>query len=510
MLRKMFLGLVCLLLGTSLMLGMGSAVMAQTETTVTGTDTYPSDVAAVQAAVNTYDIVKLVGTFNFGTGGTVFLHGTGREIILRGQVDSYGNPLTTIKGGYLTVSVGIKPRMWCPVEAAKYYVDLLGVSILIPFPPYVIKGIGKSDCTPVKFGVENIRFEKPWGFAIWIANATGGYVRNCHFDDAKQVACSKISNPSPPPRPDKSEPVAMSVFILPAGLQNPVQENKGGPDMISGQISITDNKIWGKYEVSNAYFPDAVKFDPIVNDIPVGTYYTKGQFAGIGSLCSAAEVTIARNELSGTRCGIIVGSATGNLPVLGNHVVTDNIVELDVIGNIPTWMSKDGILVFVASKFKPIVQTTITSNEVTIGDVQEGIGCGMRVVQSNNTTITNNKIECQLPAAGNADLEGIIIRNSSGCYVGQNIIRGVAKYGINVLAPTTPDVWALNNAEVFQPSQNNSFIGNNLATLDVTTTYSFDSTSCGNVVKGYTGGNKELVIDNCLDTENPNDITGVK
>ncbi len=98
MLRKTCFFLIAALIGTCLTLGMGSAGAAwATETTVTGTSTYPADHEAVQAAVDTYDIVTLVGTFDFGSDGGVRI--TRPNVTLQGQGQA------TISGGSYPIVV---------------------------------------------------------------------------------------------------------------------------------------------------------------------------------------------------------------------------------------------------------------------------------------------------------------------------------------------------------------------------------------------------------------------
>jgi hypothetical protein len=66
----MQIGEARVLIGVGLILLASAVSYAQTtsEITVFGTNTYPNDVQAVQNAVDNYDVVTLVGTFNFGQG----------------------------------------------------------------------------------------------------------------------------------------------------------------------------------------------------------------------------------------------------------------------------------------------------------------------------------------------------------------------------------------------------------------------------------------------------------
>ena len=94
--KKRFLGVFGALIMT---LGLATAGMAQV--TVVGTDTYPADVANLQAAVAANATIYLSGTFNFGTDGSVLINVPNVTI----QAASGGatikggtNPITTFNG----------------------------------------------------------------------------------------------------------------------------------------------------------------------------------------------------------------------------------------------------------------------------------------------------------------------------------------------------------------------------------------------------------------------------
>ena len=122
MLRKKCFFLIAALIGTCLTLGMGSAGAAwATEITVTGTSTYPADHEAVQAAVDTYDIVTLVGTFDFGSAGGVRI--TRPNVTLQGPA--------TILGGGKQVEHPDMSWFWYAIEVSAPGVKVLDLDLTI-------------------------------------------------------------------------------------------------------------------------------------------------------------------------------------------------------------------------------------------------------------------------------------------------------------------------------------------------------------------------------------------
>lgn len=120
MLRKKCLFFIAALIGTCLTLGMGNAGAAwATETTVTGTSTYPDDHEAVQAAVDNYDIVTLVDTFDFGSDGGVRI--TKPNVTLQG-------PATILGGGKQVEHPDIS-WFWYAIEVSAPGVKVLDLTI---------------------------------------------------------------------------------------------------------------------------------------------------------------------------------------------------------------------------------------------------------------------------------------------------------------------------------------------------------------------------------------------
>ena len=103
--KKRFLGIVFMMLLL--------AAAGQAQVTVTGTDTYPADVANLQAAVAANATIYLSGTFNFGTDGSVLidvpnvtLEGVATGATIKGGT----NPISTDNGSPVSLAKNVTIR----------------------------------------------------------------------------------------------------------------------------------------------------------------------------------------------------------------------------------------------------------------------------------------------------------------------------------------------------------------------------------------------------------------
>ena len=94
-----------LVAAVAIVMAAGAPARAQTEITLIGQDNPAVDLPAVQSAVDTYDIVKLEGTFDFtGVGQSLAIT---RDVVLVGQDDAAGNMARIIANNGVEVAVWI-------------------------------------------------------------------------------------------------------------------------------------------------------------------------------------------------------------------------------------------------------------------------------------------------------------------------------------------------------------------------------------------------------------------
>jgi hypothetical protein len=158
----------------------------------------PDDPQRIQAAVDMAgpgDTIRLAaGVFDFGDFGNVRI---AKDLTLEGAWDEQaGAPATTIRHGAWPLLVGRRtPAAQPPVrlvaghEVWHITADLFGrVFAPVDYPPYTEPGAGAydahTDWVAVELHVRQIRFERPYGAAIWSGGQQGGTFERLHIASA--------------------------------------------------------------------------------------------------------------------------------------------------------------------------------------------------------------------------------------------------------------------------------------------------------------------------------------
>ena len=243
-------------------------LFAGAQTVVTGANDPTIDLPAVQAAVNAGGMVRLRGTFDFGTAGRVLVH---NDVDIGGETDVHGAPVTTIRGGE-----------WC---------------FFTPYPPAM-----PPDQAGPKVALHDLHFLGARGTAIHLAYSGGADLRNNVIEAmrARQVT------------PAVAERAA--IVVGPAILGNlpgrTIPNSSFADRLISGDVVIADNRV----DTSGPESPTATR----------GT----GMFV---SMYKGAHVRIERNIVSGnTRTGLAILDGDFDAAGRGSVLIAGNTISSDV------------------------------------------------------------------------------------------------------------------------------------------------------------------------------------
>lgn len=487
---------------------------------VEGNNKYPDDIAAIQQIIddpNTVDgdTIYLQGTFNFGTNeaapyidGSALIYtriktaigmpptipqtyydpnpdfwGEGKvrpgSVFITKDLNIIGQNAVII-GGYRAFTVGMEEPPIKDIGGVYehhwfYDIDLDGASADLAdlgFPIGTIK--------PVNVSIKGIEFKNSLFNAIWIVaskdSGTTEIAENT-FDNAMTLWWGLWF---------KYE-IARAIWV-----ETP-STGYIKPNSIKGTVVISNNKVYGK-DAEDA------------NRIRTG--YSHALLAWYLD----ADLEVKDNWIEGIGLiGLAVGALSKKTDIIGNTII-NSINDTPGRPCAAMALGEDGYgWIFGTPENEGDAETSRTSiiDNHLINANAWPKGLGIQTVSMNKyVNISNNIIEATVGILVDevfANAEKNWLQDST---VKANTIKGDGTYGIKVLGK----------------SSGNEFLGNNLTGLDVPfpdesppgALYYFGEDACNNTVKGYTGGNNSLVIDES-DTSGPdepyngcNSITGVK
>ena len=463
---------------------------AKDNTVVFGTGDPNIDVAAVQQAVDTSNVVRLSGTFDFGEEGSVSIFN---------DVEIYGES-ATIKNGKQTFAVGFDPSLPDGGDA-RHQPGFVG-------PKVVFK---------------NLNFENALYSTIHVLAASGLTVEDCTFTDGRYFNYWGSAGTS------------ASVWIdTNWSVWNPYS---GEASNVTGSIVIKNNSWEGNSRIDyenglSPYFGVPIPMNGIQSpfmmiggkDVHVtiknnvsknaGWYhFTVNDVQGEESTIQVENNTVENDESSVACISTLLLSdmyawTSETYPGLSEIEAGDPDVNLIVRGNKATFHGQT-IAYTQGAYIGNLNNASITNNIFDIAT--EGHGCGgggigltsVRDSMVKNNIITQND-NCDIDwGYGDAYFAwsfGIVVWDgngpaSEGNTIENNEIKGSANYGI--IVGDSENIW--------DTTTNNIFRNNNLAHLDLVDfeedvngrTYTeahilFDLQSAGNVYYGKKG---ETVID---------------
>jgi len=331
----------------------------------------PDDPQRVQTAVDLAapgDTVRLAaGVFDFGDFGNVRI---AKELTIEGAWDEQaGAPATTIRHGAWPLLVGRRtPAAQPPVQQvdghAVWHItqDLFGRMFApVAYPPYTEPGAAAydahADWVAVEPNVRQIRFERPYGAAIWSGGQRGGTFERLHIASAWPMQTEALGG----------KPLGFGIFWVGPGWL-PVELARRGwsyddrlymdTELIRGDRVVQDCAIAGDFAAFPQGAPDeagdvvALPYDPadplppaggyaayVLQDVPFawdaagrpltdkvqpywvrkgytakyftwlpapGVYGLRGIYAGVYSLWTEGALTLRRNVLDGCDTGFML------------------------------------------------------------------------------------------------------------------------------------------------------------------------------------------------------------
>lgn len=341
--------------------------------TVVGRGDPAVDVAAVQQAVDRGGTVLLKGQFDFGEKGHVRLT---RDVMLVGEADASGKPVTTIKGGHATV----RSRL-----------------------PEAAGGAGP------KIAIKQIHFDG----ATWVP-------MQFTYTSGVTVTANRVTRVKPlafPPHAviSRGQPYNMQAGVMVGGEDPDRKQLPYRADSATGSISITDND-----------------FD-MANEVPRATI-------GIGIFVIGAtgiEADIARNRIrNASRNSIEVAENYRGADGRGRVVIRDNDIETPTDGApMPNPRTPNGILFgyfldpHAAADERRAMPYLVTGNKVRVRGQTAG-SWGLAVM-ANRTTVSDNQLILDAPGAMGIGVTG------SNNIIERNRFEGSGTLGV-VFAPIPP------------------------------------------------------------------------
>ncbi|BCS89519.1 right-handed parallel beta-helix repeat-containing protein [Pseudodesulfovibrio sediminis] len=332
--------------------------------TVVGTGQPSQDVANVQTAVEKGGNILLKGTFNFGPEGRVIIR---KNVRIKGEADSIGEPLTTITGGFWTF-----------------------------YSPLPVKGAPPANKGPI-VAIEALRFDGAKGTPLHFPHVGGLDVRGCTVMDViPQSVDIEWSD---------GDTLPFQAGII---VGNRIDYTKEAlKRAVTGTIRIEDNRF---YMENNR--PHATAGYGVLVDWTWGT-----------------EITISQNIINrSSRNGIEVldnirgDKGEGTIEISDNRIVTD-----DEGINYPNKYGPNGIVAgwfFNTSGGADFVRNSrigISGNRIEArGEASTGL-----LLYANDMVVTCNDIIM----AGGTNARGIVQTGSRGFFA-NNRVRGEARYAI--------------------------------------------------------------------------------
>lgn len=334
------------------------------ETMVTGTGKPAQDIPNVQAAVNKGGLVMLRGDFNFGSDGRVKIT---KDVRIKGEADSVGEPKTTITGGFWTF-----------------------------YGPLPVKGAPPADKGPI-VSIHNLRFDGAKGTPMHFPHVGGLDVRGCTVTD---VIPQQVDIPW-----SGGDTLRFQAGIV---VGNRIDHTKGRlKRAVTGTIRIEDNR----FHMENSQPESTAGFGVLAD-------WTWG-----------AEITIARNIiLRPSRNGIEVLDNIRSDKGQGFIEITDNRITTDEEGiPHPHKYGPNGIVAgwyFDTSGGANYAQNnriTITGNRIEgRGENSTGI-----LLYTNDVVVACNDVVM----SSGTNARGIVQTGSRGFFA-NNRVRGEARYAL--------------------------------------------------------------------------------
>ncbi|MBG0788893.1 MAG: right-handed parallel beta-helix repeat-containing protein [Desulfovibrionaceae bacterium] len=334
------------------------------ESSVVGTGKPSQDVPNVQAAVDKGGLVTLRGNFNFGTDGRVRIT---KNVRIKGEADSVGEPVTTITGGYWTF-----------------------------YAPLPVKGAPPASKGPI-ISIRDIRFDGARCTPLHFPHAGGLDVRGCTVIDV---------------------------------IPQPMDIHWSGGDSLSFQAGIVvGNRIDHPKEPLKRAVTGTVRIENnrflMENNRPDET----AGFGVLADWTWGAEITIAQNTIHrASRNGIelldnvLSDKGKGSIAVKGNRITTDEegIPYPHVYGPngiVAGWyFDTSG-----GADFSRNSRMAITGNRIE-GRGENSTGL---LLYTNDAVVTCNDVVM----GGGRGARGIVQTGSRGFFA-NNRIRGQASYAL--------------------------------------------------------------------------------
>ena len=372
------------------------------------------DVCNVQAAVNAGGKILLKGTFHFAeygedgyvvkdTDGTVFIT---NDVEIKGEKQE-SRFLTTIKGGYMTFSVGYEPIEW-----VYDFTDEIFTS--------------PDNAVPVQVTIQDIHFENTLYTPIRIWSTTDATVKSNKIVDGRSFRADfYCGGPG-------CHGMGFGVMVGPPGALW-----ADYPQLISGNILITDNFMDGRYRRADVGDPWA---EPSYN-IPVrGLTY-----GGIFMMEYTADVEITNNEVYNfSMAHINVGGGDGTTRISEN--IIDVGPEDSEIRPNPYGIWANG---WWFQENPGIEKYTITENDINMGNNPEAWGIFLNNVV-NDPVIEENRIRVQSDSGA-----GIVLWDTSNATIAENQLVGKGLAGVALFH--WPEFFILTDNNMIKENKLNSF-----------------------------------------------------
>jgi hypothetical protein len=353
------------------------------------------DIQAVQKAVDQGGTIKLKGTFDFGNEGRVNIT---KDVKIIGEIDSTGNPLTEIKGGFWTFHSPLPAKS--PPES--------------PGP---------------KITIQSIHFDGALWTPIYLAYSSGATITKNKMTNIRPQVGEQRFGPSAGKTGDFYR--QQGILCTPDFAQ-PWQIRKYIPDLFTGNLIVEDNDI------------------DLTNDVPTKTV-SQGVYV---AWATGINAQIQRNT--------VINCARNSIETIDNFlgkdgsgmiIVKDNKLVTSAEGvPIPSPQTPNGIMAGwffdLSGGLDPQrnVKHILANNGIrTRGKTSFGIA-----VFTDGAVVVNNAIFSE-----GTEAVGLVVRASDG-YVAFNKIEGVSSRSGLGVEPRKP---LKGNRNVFMENDLTKFMG---------------------------------------------------